>query len=89
MRILPPLTFLTLTLTLTTPALAGPAAYGICQAGCAAVVTACYAAAVQSGERRLGWALRLRFWRVMLLSGRALRLVLRWRWRLLRRIQTR
>lgn len=23
----------------------GPAAYGICQAGCAAVVTACYAAA--------------------------------------------
>ncbi|TRX93855.1 hypothetical protein FHL15_005237 [Xylaria flabelliformis] len=24
---------------------AGPAAYGICQAGCAAVVTACYAAA--------------------------------------------
>jgi hypothetical protein len=23
---------------------AGPAAYGICQAGCAAVVTACYAA---------------------------------------------
>jgi len=47
MRILPPLTFLTLTLTLTltTPALAGPAAYGICQAGCAAVVTACYAAA--------------------------------------------
>nr|POE86555.1 hypothetical protein CFP56_46739 [Quercus suber] len=27
------------------PALAGPAAYGICQAGCAAVVTACYSAA--------------------------------------------
>ena len=25
--------------------LAGPAAYGICQAGCAAVVTACYSAA--------------------------------------------
>ncbi|RAH67979.1 uncharacterized protein BO66DRAFT_137353 [Aspergillus aculeatinus CBS 121060] len=24
---------------------AGPAAYGICQAGCASVVTACYAAA--------------------------------------------
>lgn len=27
------------------PAHAGPAAYGICQAGCAAVVTACYGAA--------------------------------------------
>lgn len=25
--------------------LAGPAAYGVCQAGCATVVTACYAAA--------------------------------------------
>ncbi|OJJ48045.1 hypothetical protein ASPZODRAFT_158867 [Penicilliopsis zonata CBS 506.65] len=25
--------------------MAGPAAYGICQAGCAAVVTACYSAA--------------------------------------------
>lgn len=31
--------------TLLTTASAGPAAYGICQAGCAAVVTACYAAA--------------------------------------------
>lgn len=28
-----------------TSTLAGPAAYGICQAGCAAVVTACYSAA--------------------------------------------
>ncbi|KAL3070294.1 hypothetical protein niasHS_016121 [Heterodera schachtii] len=27
------------------PAIAGPAAYGICQAGCSAVVVACYAAA--------------------------------------------
>ncbi|KFY67370.1 hypothetical protein V496_01640 [Pseudogymnoascus sp. VKM F-4515 (FW-2607)] len=27
------------------PTLAGPAAYGLCQAGCAAVVTACYGAA--------------------------------------------
>ncbi len=27
------------------PALAGPAAYGICQAGCAGVVMACYSAA--------------------------------------------
>ncbi|KAG9233117.1 hypothetical protein BJ875DRAFT_379222 [Amylocarpus encephaloides] len=31
--------------TFTTLASAGPAAYGICQAGCAAVVTACYAGA--------------------------------------------
>lgn len=28
-----------------TTALAGPAAYGVCQAGCASVVMACYAAA--------------------------------------------
>jgi len=32
-------------LTFATAASAGPAAYGICQAGCAAVVTACYAGA--------------------------------------------
>ncbi|OPB44469.1 hypothetical protein A0O28_0027880 [Trichoderma guizhouense] len=31
-------------LTLATTSNAGPVAYGICQAGCAAVVTACYAA---------------------------------------------
>jgi len=30
---------------LTGTAIAGPAAYGICQAGCAVVVTACYSAA--------------------------------------------
>ena len=30
---------------LTDTATAGPLAYGICQAGCAAVVTACYGAA--------------------------------------------
>lgn len=30
---------------LATGAVAGPAAYGVCQAGCAAVVTACYGAA--------------------------------------------
>jgi len=30
--------------TLPTVTLAGPAAYGICQAGCASVVMACYAA---------------------------------------------
>ncbi|KAF8847622.1 hypothetical protein BDZ45DRAFT_315958 [Acephala macrosclerotiorum] len=29
----------------STPAIAGPAAYGICQAGCASVVMACYGAA--------------------------------------------
>jgi len=28
-----------------TPALAGPAGYGVCQAGCAALVMACYSAA--------------------------------------------
>jgi hypothetical protein len=33
------------TLALTPLALAGPLAYGICQAGCASVVMACYAAA--------------------------------------------
>lgn len=32
-------------LLLATPALAGPAAYGVCQAGCATVVMACYSAA--------------------------------------------
>lgn len=37
---------LPLTLLLTpSPTAAGPLAYGVCQAGCAAVVTACYAAA--------------------------------------------
>lgn len=34
-----------LTLTLTPLALAGPLSYGICQAGCASIVMACYAAA--------------------------------------------
>ncbi|ROV87140.1 hypothetical protein VSDG_09989 [Cytospora chrysosperma] len=32
-------------LAMATGTTAGPIAYGICQAGCAAVVTACYAAA--------------------------------------------
>ncbi|KAG7005615.1 hypothetical protein G7Y79_00018g044220 [Physcia stellaris] len=31
--------------SLMTTAVAGPVAYGICQAGCATVATACYAAA--------------------------------------------
>ena len=31
--------------TFMTTALAGPAAYGLCQAGCGAVAVACYAAA--------------------------------------------
>ena len=30
---------------LASPVLAGPAAYGVCQAGCASVVMACYSAA--------------------------------------------
>lgn len=33
------------TVILATPSVAGPAAYGVCQAGCASVVMACYAAA--------------------------------------------
>ncbi|KAI0859552.1 hypothetical protein F4860DRAFT_249266 [Xylaria cubensis] len=41
-----PTTSLFAALLASTPIVsAGPAAYGICQAGCAAVVTACYAAA--------------------------------------------
>jgi len=32
-------------LAVVTPALAGPAGYGVCQAGCAALVMACYSAA--------------------------------------------
>lgn len=34
-----------LLLALASPALAGPLGYGICQAGCSAVVMACYSAA--------------------------------------------
>ncbi|RMZ66309.1 hypothetical protein GMOD_00005407 [Pyrenophora seminiperda CCB06] len=34
-----------ITLAFATPASAGPAAYGLCQAGCSAVVMACYSAA--------------------------------------------
>jgi len=34
-----------ITLTFTIRASAGPAAYGLCQAGCSAVVMACYSAA--------------------------------------------
>ena len=30
---------------LTSPVLAGPASYGVCQAGCSSVVMACYTAA--------------------------------------------
>jgi hypothetical protein len=39
---------------LATPISAGPAAYGICQAGCAAVVTACYAAGGATWGATLG-----------------------------------
>ena len=39
-----------------TPVLAGPAAYGVCQAGCASVVMACYPAAgfTLGGEATMG-----------------------------------
>ena len=37
--------YLPLSMILISPCFAGPAAYGVCQAGCASVVTACYAAA--------------------------------------------
>lgn len=41
-----PTTFFVTTMGLLVPtAMAGPAAYGVCQTGCATVVTACYAAA--------------------------------------------
>lgn len=39
------LLLLALTLSFLAPSLAGPAAYGVCQAGCAGVVMACYSAA--------------------------------------------
>ncbi len=38
-------TLLPVLITAITPALAGPAAYGLCQTGCAGVVMACYSAA--------------------------------------------
>jgi len=37
--------FVPLLATAATPALAGPIAYGICQAGCATLAVACYSAA--------------------------------------------
>ncbi|EUC39455.1 hypothetical protein COCMIDRAFT_111540 [Bipolaris oryzae ATCC 44560] len=40
-----PLLTAIITLAIASPALAGPAAYGVCQAGCSAVVMACYSAA--------------------------------------------
>ena len=39
---------------LMSPVEAGPVAYGICQAGCAGVVTACYAAAGYTWGATLG-----------------------------------
>ncbi|KAL8346289.1 hypothetical protein RB598_000274 [Gaeumannomyces tritici] len=36
---------LLVTMAFASPAFAGPAAYGVCQAGCAAIVMACYSAA--------------------------------------------
>lgn len=38
-------TFFSLGLVLMSRVLAGPAAYGVCQSGCASVVMACYSAA--------------------------------------------
>ncbi len=43
-----------LALLTAAPAHAGPAAYGICQAGCTAVVVACYAAAGATWGATLG-----------------------------------
>lgn len=40
-----PTKILLFTLNIVTPAAAGPIAYGICQAGCSALVIACYSAA--------------------------------------------
>ncbi|KAK8138564.1 hypothetical protein PG984_001944 [Apiospora sp. TS-2023a] len=40
-----PLRYSLLVLSTTTACIAGPLAYGICQAGCSAVVVACYGAA--------------------------------------------
>ncbi|KAI1248405.1 hypothetical protein MGN70_009603 [Eutypa lata] len=45
MKVTTPAAALVAILTAAPGAIAGPAAYGICQAGCADVVTACYAAA--------------------------------------------
>ncbi|CZT42857.1 uncharacterized protein RSE6_02809 [Rhynchosporium secalis] len=47
----PPLFLLAISPTL---ALGGPAVYGLCQAGCAAVVTACYAAGGATWGATLG-----------------------------------
>ncbi|KAK8049612.1 hypothetical protein PG994_011342 [Apiospora phragmitis] len=40
-----PLNYIVYILSITATATAGPLAYGICQAGCSAVVAACYGAA--------------------------------------------
>ncbi|KAK7907987.1 hypothetical protein PG985_015290 [Apiospora marii] len=40
-----PLRYTLLVLSTTAATIAGPLAYGICQAGCSAVVVACYSAA--------------------------------------------
>ncbi|KFY22117.1 hypothetical protein V493_06839 [Pseudogymnoascus sp. VKM F-4281 (FW-2241)] len=45
--------FLPLALAIT-PALAGPAAYGLCQSGCAGVAMACYAAGGATWGATLG-----------------------------------
>ncbi len=50
---MPPFKLLTLSL-FTSTAIAGPAAYGICQSGCAAIVMACYGAAGATWGATLG-----------------------------------
>ena len=47
-------TILTVLAGLTATAQAGPIAYGLCQAGCASVVTACYAAGGATWGATLG-----------------------------------
>ncbi|KAM0326292.1 hypothetical protein ACHAQA_006890 [Verticillium albo-atrum] len=50
----PVATIALLTASAAIPAHAGPLAYGICQAGCASVVTACYAAGGATWGATLG-----------------------------------
>lgn len=49
-----PLALLLPALVFSTTAYAGPAAYGVCQAGCASIVMACYAAGGATWGATLG-----------------------------------
>lgn len=55
-NVMKPLSLVTIIVIFALPSSvqAGPAAYGICQAGCAAVVTACYTAAGSTWGATLG-----------------------------------